>query len=215
MKISFENKNFRVPIKNKNEHLQRYWALGAFYEINMLSYIRDNYKDNLSYVDIGACIGNHTLFFAGIMKAKIVYSFEPVPYIYEFIKDIKEINELNNIIIYNKAISDKNKKEKIKISDYDINIGMSKFDPKGNLIVNAIKLDSIQFENIDIVKIDVENGNRKVLFGAKQTLLKHKPDIFIEADKDFNYVNSYLNKLGYKFTGKTFNRTPTHLFKYE
>ena len=42
------------------------------------------------------------------------------------------------------------------------------------------KVDEFNFTDIDYIKIDVEGFEKKVLIGAKETILKYKPLIVIE-----------------------------------
>lgn len=51
--------------------------------------------ENKIVVDIGANIGNHTVFFANVCKAKKVYSFEPQEKVFEILKKNVEINKFN------------------------------------------------------------------------------------------------------------------------
>jgi hypothetical protein len=64
------------------------------------------------------------------------------------------------------------------------------------------------------VKIDVEGYNVPVLRGARQTLQKHRPVVFIECDGDLAEVDRELGDLGYaRRTDLVFNKTPTYLFE--
>ena len=65
----------KFVIYNEQEHMQSFLAGGEFYEQDMLRYIKENYNGG-TFVDVGACIGNHTLCFSFIGDK--VYSFEPV-----------------------------------------------------------------------------------------------------------------------------------------
>lgn len=49
-----------------------------------------------------------------------------------------------------------------------------------NPSIKVITLDSLNLQNISMIKIDVENHENEVLEGAKQTILNNKPIIFIE-----------------------------------
>ena len=64
MEVSVKKSKFIV--KDKNEHIQKHWVAGNYYEaskIGLLSYLkRGGYKGRA--LDIGASIGNHTVYFA-------------------------------------------------------------------------------------------------------------------------------------------------------
>ncbi len=151
-------------------------------------------------LDIGANIGNHSVYWAVKTDARRIYSFEPVKDFFKILKKNVEINKLNNKIkIFNIGLS--NKKINGSVSFYDRkNIGGThvKQDPNGNLLLD--KLDNIKIEEsaIDFVKIDVEGHELEVLQGARETLLKYKPIVFVESFPDKKQkVHEYLTNLGY------------------
>lgn len=173
---------------------------GTFFEIDLLKELQPYIKKNAVILDIGANIGNHSVYWAVKTDAKRIYSFEPVKDFFKILQKNVEINNLNNKIkIFNIGLSDK--KINGSISFYDrTNIGGThvKQDPNGNLLLD--KLDNIKIEEnaVDFVKIDVEGHELKVLQGARETLLKYRPTIFIETFPDKKLeVHEYLTNLGY------------------
>lgn len=173
---------------------------GTFYEIDILEELRPYIKKNAVILDIGANIGNHSIYWVVKSNAKRVYSFEPIHDTFKILKKNVEINNLSNKIkIFNMGLS--NKKINGSISFYDRrNIGGThvKQNPNGNLLLD--KLDNIKIEEnaIDFVKIDVEGHELEVLQGARETLLKYKPIVFVESFPDKKQkVHEYLTNLGY------------------
>jgi FkbM family methyltransferase len=174
---------------------------GTFYEIDVLEKLQPYIKKNAVILDIGANIGNHSVYWAVKSNAKRIYSFEPVKDFFKILKKNVEINDLNNKIkIFNIGLS--NKKINGSISFYDRkNIGGTRVrqNPNGNLLLD--KLDNIKIKEnaIDFVKIDVEGHELEVLQGARETLIKYKPVIFIETFRNQkSKVHEYLTNLGYR-----------------
>lgn len=70
-------------------------------------------------------------------------------------------------------------------------------------------LDSYNFENVDMIKIDVEGFEEEILVGAEKTILKNKPVLAIEQQKH-EYKDAMtdlpsvklLEKWGYKVVGQ-------------
>lgn len=167
------------------------------------------YLDKNSVVlDIGANIGNHTLYWSKILKVKKVYAFEPVTNTYEILKKNIELNSItdDSVSINNIGLSDE--KAKASIADKNhyfglTNIGGTSIKQDNNGDFNVTTLDDFMKENfkddkIDLIKIDVECYEYKVLVGAKETLKKYNPVIIIECfDEYFEKVNSLLNDYGY------------------
>lgn len=172
-----------------------------FYEIDLLEKLQPYIKKNAVILDIGANIGNHSVYWAVRSDAKKIYSFEPVEDFFKILKRNVEINQVNNKVkIFNVGLSDQ--KINGSISHYDpTNIGGTaiKQDLNGNLALD--KLDNIKIEEdtIDFVKIDVEGHEFQVLQGAEKTLKKYKPTIFIEIfPENKQKVHKFLTDLGYR-----------------
>lgn len=182
---------------------------GKFFEQDDILNESVKYLDKNSIVlDIGANIGNHTLYWSKILKVKKVYAFEPVTNTYEILKKNIELNSItsNNVSINNIGLGDE--KAKASIADKNhyfglTNIGGTSIKQDNNGDFNVTTLDDFMKENfkddkIDLIKIDVEGYEYKVLVGAKETLKKYSPAIILECyDEHFEKVNSLLNEYGY------------------
>lgn len=72
-----------------------------------------------------------------------------------------------------------------------------------NLIsVPCITIDSLNLERVGLMKIDVEGFEENVLRGAHETILRDKPVIYMEADRQEKLPSlfGYLTSLGYSYT---------------
>lgn len=206
---------FYLPILN--DFIQSIiYENNSFYELGMLEDVRKRIGENKIIIDIGANIGNHSVFFSKVCKAKKVYSFEPQKNIFEILKKNIEINNLEkDVNIYNMGIGKEHNYVNIDVVNEE-NYGMSRIDltSKGEVEIN--KLDNLilnEVDTVDMIKIDVEGMEIDVLEGSKEILKKYKPIIYIEAgtDEEFIEVSDYLQKYGYKPIQR-FNATPTYLF---
>jgi len=172
-----------------------------FFESDILQELRTYIKKNAVILDIGANIGNHSVYWGVNTSVSRIYSFEPLEDIFKILKKNVEINELTDKVkLFNIGLS--NEKINGSISFYDAaNIGRTslKQNTNGNLLLD--KLDNIKIEedSVDFVKIDVEGHELQVLQGARETLLKYKPTIFVESFPDKKQkVHEYLINLGYR-----------------
>ena len=191
----------------------------TFYEIQVLRYIRDlNVAGN--YADVGANIGNHSIFFALFCPSHTVYSFEPVKDIFDKLKKNLEVNGIENCEAHNVALSDNTGKGKFTTPDAH-NSGNSRLSSDGTVDsrtgveapeVDIITLDSLNLD-IKVLKIDVEEMELHVLGGAMNTL-KNVEHIFIEMrDVDDPTVNannkeieSFLKKNQFRFAKQLANQ---------
>lgn len=77
-----------------------------FFEIGFLNFIRENYENQSGIIDIGANIGNHSLFFAKFLNCDVVHSFEPVEsnigLLRTNMKNFKEKSIIHEVALSNK-----------------------------------------------------------------------------------------------------------------
>lgn len=149
-------------------------------------------KEDNVVVDLGANIGYFTLLAARLVGKKgKVYAFEPEPKNYDYlIKNIK-LNDYENIVALQKAVSDKKGKTKLFICPYDTghhtinqHEGIEAYkqgrvidDKKDFIEIETITLDEFfegEEESIDFIKIDVEGAEMLVLSGMDRMLRKNK-----------------------------------------
>lgn len=192
---------------------------GNFYEINYLKSV-DKYLNKDSIIlDIGANIGNHTLYWSKITNAKKIYSFEPVDITFSILKKNIEINKLENkVVLNNIGLCDKD--IKANAEKYDINnIGETPLKEESDGSFTLTTLDNyiknnFKEEKIDFIKIDTEGFEYKILLGARETIKKYKPMICTEIFSDkFNDTNDLLEKYGYKLKEKV--KSDNYLYVYE
>jgi FkbM family methyltransferase len=156
--------------------------------------------------DIGANIGNHSLFFRRYYPK--VFSFEPNPRTYKLLSLNAEL--LDNIVCFNFGLSDSARGAFLNINTS--NIGGSHLSADETYRSNLQQ--EIRLETLDgvaesfggrlgLVKIDVEGHELAVLKGGKALLERDKPVILFEQQIE-NFSNGqslvyeYLKSIGYK-----------------
>lgn len=159
--------------------------------------------ENGVVLDIGANIGNHSIYFAKECYAKKVISFEPVLETFNILKKNIEINGLDDVIYpYNWGIGEK--KSRAVVNEYNLtNIGATRLTEKSEGDIEIFSIDDIDFQdNIVLIKIDVEGDEEKVIKGALKTIKRNSPMIMLEAwdinGTIYNIINM-LALLGYDF----------------
>lgn len=218
----------RVLIKNPVERIQAKWNSGIFYETQrhgMLNVVYSKFQGG-TFIDIGACIGNHSLFFALCCNAREVLAFEPVKEIFDHLKENIRLNRLRNVRAHNVALSDKTGEAGMIFSTVAPERGGMMIN-KVNEVGTGVMLDTLdrvlseeKVESVTCLKIDVEGYNLPVLRGARQTIEQHHPAIFCECETEeaFQEVDAFLSEFGYRVwavDGKPFemNHTPTYLWE--
>lgn len=149
-------------------------------------YLSNIKKRNPIIIDCGANIGLATLFFKQQFPEAAITCFEPDPDTFRILQENIHSNNLKNIQLYNCAVSNKKMKSRLyrygafrgspgnTIDDKYIN-----FDRVGEQIVDCIPLSSLNFNKIDILKIDIEGTEGKVIHDLARTGCLRKISIII------------------------------------
>lgn len=121
-------------------------------------------------VDVGANVGIFSKLIRNLYSKISIYSIEPVPDIFACLR--KNFQQDLNTHIFNIALDSVKGKQKMLFSNQNSEI--SRIDRKGNITVNTETLDAFIKKNkitsIDLLKIDTEGFEDKVLLGAKEAL---------------------------------------------
>jgi FkbM family methyltransferase len=137
-------------------------------------------------IDIGANFGYHTLLFARSCSVN-VHAFEPQIQNYELLEYNIKNNDIKNVILYNYACGDENCEINMPIFDCEDQINMGDITPNLDCTNNkysttkSVLLDDIDFQSkVDLIKLDVQGWEKKVLLGSTNLLKKHKPILIVE-----------------------------------
>jgi FkbM family methyltransferase len=157
------------------------------YEINVVSEVL---KEGDIFVDVGANFGLYSLWSSKIVGDNgKVFSFEPFETNLSSLKRNIELNSLSNIIVIDKAVTNKNSDIQLFFNERDQNLGMVSsfnFDNGISTNVKTISLDNFFSENkissLKFIKIDIEGGEYLALLGMIETLKKYRPIVQIEID---------------------------------
>lgn len=202
----FETDHIFKQIKSSNN----------FYELKLLEKIKSL---NLSgtFVDAGANIGNHTLFFSTECNADKIISIEMDKKIFEVLSTNVNENNLQNVTLINVGVGEQEKF--VSISDVnETNVGMTKvLDDGGD--TKIVTLDSIleNENNISLIKLDVEGYEKNALLGLTKTLSLQSPILVTELENQelFNEFEKIISPLGYKTDKVNYARTPTYIWVKE
>jgi FkbM family methyltransferase len=207
-----------MDLRDEEEHSQKWWAKNAFYEISMLDWIRRHYHGG-TFIDVGSCIGNHTIYFALFCDARVL-SIEPVTdCVAHQICNIELNGIMDRVILEQCAVSDRPSRGRMEDTapDWHHTVMMHQLveDPAGDVEVRP--LDSIveqyQLADVTLVKIDVEGYELQALRGAQNLINAQRPVLFIEAaEVDYLWeIDGFLKPWGY-YINSHFNPTPTYEF---
>jgi protein O-GlcNAc transferase len=173
-----------------------------FYEFPTLLNIAHNHTDELigkNMIDVGAHMGNHTVYFSKFCLPNKVYSFEPNPVVFPYLEENIKLNNLQNVEAFNVGLYSRETNGNLETPD-TTNIGHSIIKESMDGGIKLKTLDSYNFDNVGLVKIDVEGNELEVMRGAINTLRVYKPILIVESDpQNKGLLSIFVDKLGYKY----------------
>jgi FkbM family methyltransferase len=179
--------------------IRQYLRQGEFYEEGFLEYVRSLGRRGV-YVDVGAYIGTHSIYFALLCEAAHVYAFEPRDVVRGELERNVAANGLGDrITISPMGLASEHKRVVSHIDGSDWSFV-------------CVPLDELVSGPVDVMKIDVEGMELDVLRGATRVLRESGPVIFAEAHTPElrDALEQYLQSFGYVRTGRVFNASPTY-----
>jgi FkbM family methyltransferase len=166
---------------------------GRFYEPEELDIIKNHFSPGDTFVDIGANVGNHTVFVALFLSPGEIIIFEPNPGVHDILLANLKLNDimaLVDISTFSIGIG-ATEGEAIVQPRYSHNVGATQLRVTGTVKIETdheIRVrvrrgdDVLANRRVDFIKIDVEGMEMEVLDGLEKTLEKNKPRVFIECD---------------------------------
>jgi FkbM family methyltransferase len=160
--------------------------------------------NSLTAIDVGANIGNHTSIFA--KQFSHVHSFEPNPHTFRLLEFNASFED--NVTVYNLGLS--SNAGNLILSENPSNYGASSVvyvktaSPKVEIDVRPLDQFHNEFQEIGLIKIDVEGMELHVLHGSMKIIQRDKPVIIFEQHPSEFTVSgetdsiSLLRSLGYE-----------------
>jgi len=193
------------------EHIQSFWLKGRYYESDMLEYIRAHYHGG-TFIDCGACIGNHALFFARFCAQQVI-AVEPVQRNLDHMRSNIHLSGLDSKIdIVAAAVGFEPGRGSMLLAGNN----HGNYQLVSGTEVEVTTIDTIAAlaqHSIGLIKLDIEGGELQALQGATKTLKRFKPGLFVElAQKSaLDMADHFLTQFGYKRIAR-FNSTPTYYY---
>lgn len=175
--------------------------MGIPYEQKLLNQVYNDHHTGVAF-DIGAHVGNHTLFFAAVCGLT-VHAWEPYDLSRGMLEDNIALNPGLDITVHPWAAGDRHTRGRFTTGMW------LEFDPerdgdtlkleRGHIPVHPID-DEVNIQNVAVVKIDVEGMESEVLAGMVNHLDRDRPVVYTEAhtDHDLLKIRRVIGPLGYK-----------------
>ena len=146
-------------------------------------------KKDWNVIDLGANIGSHSILLSRLVSEGKVFSFEPQSLTFSLLQNNLLLNLCKNVFAYKFAISDTELKtvsmEVTSYSGASINNGevsISQNATNGDLTISK-RLDDLDLPPIKFIKIDIQGSEVGALNGAKKTIARYRPTMFVEIEE--------------------------------
>ncbi len=182
----------------------------------ILQFFKKRIKEINVFVDVGAHRGSYTDLIINNFKTRKALVFEPQDNIFQFLQEKYRLKQ--NVITYNKALSEKKEYLNFNFNKHDLTSSLSTLDQNNSylklkaklfgtdakgMIQKKIKLETStlhsimednNLESIDILKIDTEGHEFQVIKGIREKI-KNVKYILVEFHNDEIYVSYDPTKL--------------------
>ena len=162
---------------------------GKIHEEAVTLFLIGELKSSRCFVDVGTNLGWYSILASVFMKAGTVYGFEMDEMNFALAKKNSELNRSENLYLFHAAVSDTcGQISYIRNSlnpnaEFRIASDLKKTKDENIISIESIALDDFFKDKEiqpDIVKIDVEGAEIKVLRGMTRILENSSPKLFVE-----------------------------------
>lgn len=198
-------------ITNEFDAIQREHLHGNFYEQEELDIISEYFKGGI-FVDIGANIGNHSLYALKFLNASKVIAFEPNPVALRILRQNINANGFSDrAVIHPVGLSDE--EGCAQVITPENNLGGTRLAARSDASDANIPIlrgdDVLADEDVDFLKIDTEGLELQVLNGLRKTLARRSVTIFVEIEEqNIREFKALVDEIGYTIVHE-YRRYPT------
>jgi FkbM family methyltransferase len=175
--MAFTGDQFMTPTLEKaGEYAPQEWAL-----LEQLT------RPGMTVVEVGTNIGVHSIPLAKRCFPGPIFLFEPQQRVFQVLCANLALNNITNAFAYPEACGAADGEAVVPSLDYDAvqnfgGVSLMAADAPGEK-VRVVALDSLNLPVLGLLKIDVEGFEPQVLKGARETIARCRPVIYIENDR--------------------------------
>ncbi len=181
-----DGKHVLFAVDMENDPIQRNHRRGQFYEPKELKLMGRWFPKGGVFVDIGANVGNHSLYAALFLQPAAVIPCEPNPLAFNLLRANVHLNGLEDVFdlshlglgVASATGSGYAMQERAR------NLGGAKMLAGAGEIDVRAGDELLQGVAPSMIKVDVEGMEMDVLDGLEQTVTTHQPTMMVEVDDE-------------------------------
>jgi FkbM family methyltransferase len=177
-------------VADPGDVIQKCFVEGYFFDVEELEDLLAYMEPCSVVLDIGANIGNHTVFFAKYARARAVIPFEVLPAACELLRRNVQSNRLETVDLDYLGVGlgpPHAGRITVKLS-YEHNLGATAFslDDGARAARESFRIETLdhllgEARRVDFIKLDVEGMELDVLAGAQAVISRWRPKILLES----------------------------------
>lgn len=174
---------------------------GLVWEPHIVKLFKKYVKEGDTVLDIGGHLGTHTMALSKCVGPNgKVHVFEPQPKLFTELLVNIFLNGCKNVIPHRMALGEKDG-EAFIYSPFPHNEGMAHIATSGDK-VQMKTLDSFNFSNVSLMKLDIEGYEINALKGALETIKQNRPIMIVEVLTSPTTTQrlNFIKNLGYEIS---------------
>jgi FkbM family methyltransferase len=172
------------------------------YEPHLTPVLEKIIQPDFNIVDAGCHLGFHTVRFSKLVPEGTVHAFDINEEALDLLEETIKINNLTNIKVYRKGLSQESKKIKYRKNIHPDQNSLYESYSKtftGEAEAELITLDKLNLGKVHLLKLDVEGSELDIIKGSYNTIKENRPLIIYENLNNSNLnPATYLSKLEYE-----------------
>ncbi|HLN03867.1 MAG TPA: FkbM family methyltransferase [Bryobacteraceae bacterium] len=173
--------------------LSRQLFIAGCAEPNEFAFLDQILAPGMIFVDVGANEGLYTLFASQRVGTQgKVWAFEPSEREFGRLQQNLSLNQLDNVQAFHVALADTDSEQDLTIAGYE-HEGHNTLGAFANQGVSLLRTERVtvrtldclvreaRLPKIDVIKMDVEGAEQRVIQGARAVLAEHRPVVIFEA----------------------------------
>ena len=179
--ISWNGRKLTLALPGSEDHIARtIIQTGTFYELELLEFLVPFLYPGDLVLDVGANVGNHTIFFGAIAGCNVI-SYEPMSDALACLRRSVELNSLGDRVQIRPVAVGQRRGAASPVRVDPGNWGATRLTECSHGSLPLIRLDDEEFPKpVKILKIDVEGMEAEVLKGAAHLIERDAPIILCE-----------------------------------
>jgi FkbM family methyltransferase len=190
VRCEVQNQQIVFFVNDETDIIQKHHFAGQFYEKEELTIIARHFRSGGTFMDVGANVGNHSIYAARILNAGLIIPVEPNSLAIQILRINLTLNGLvgmADLRLVGVGLSDR--PERGDLSTQPRNLGgtrVTQTGPQGSIQL-GVGDDLVEGRHVDFIKIDVEGMEIQVLMGLENTIRRCHPNLFVEVDSQNHY----------------------------